>query len=79
MLIDLNQKPQAGDSFPLTLTFEKAGPRDVTVKVEPLGAMGPSDGADVTHNGTRGAADQNRLPRKAMSRDGSHSTQEPGL
>jgi copper(I)-binding protein len=44
MLIDLNQKLKPGDSFPLTLTFEKAGRHDVTVKVEPLGAMGPSDG-----------------------------------
>jgi periplasmic copper chaperone A len=44
MLIDLNQKLKAGDSFPLTVTFEKAGSRDVTVKVERLGAMGPSDG-----------------------------------
>jgi periplasmic copper chaperone A len=43
MLIDLNQKLKAGDSFPLTLTFERAGSRDVTVKVERLGAMGPSD------------------------------------
>ena len=44
MLIDLNRKLKAGDSFPLTLTFEKAGSRDVTVTVERLGAMGPSDG-----------------------------------
>src|ERR1700722_5204891 len=43
MLIDLNQKLKAGDSFPLTLIFQKAGSRDVTVKVERLGAMGPSD------------------------------------
>src|ERR1700722_10546176 len=43
MLIELNQKLKAGDSFPLTLIFQKAGSRDVTVKVERLGAMGPSD------------------------------------
>jgi periplasmic copper chaperone A len=43
MLIDLNQKLTAGDSFPLTLTFEKAGSREVTVRVERLGAMGPTD------------------------------------
>lgn len=43
VLIDLNQKLKVGDSFPLTLTFHKAGNRDVTVKVERLGAMGPSD------------------------------------
>jgi periplasmic copper chaperone A len=45
MLIDLHQKLKAGDSFPLTLTFAKAGPRVVTVKVERLGAMGPTDDA----------------------------------
>ena len=45
MLIDLHQKLKAGDSFPLTLTFEKAGPRVVAVKVERLGAMGPTDDA----------------------------------
>jgi periplasmic copper chaperone A len=38
MLIDLKQKLKAGETFPLTVTFEKAGPRNVTVKVEPLGA-----------------------------------------
>lgn len=43
MLIDLNKPLKAGDSFPLTLTFEKAGPRDVMVTVERLGAMGPSE------------------------------------
>jgi copper(I)-binding protein len=45
MLIDLNQKLKVGDRFPLTLTFEKAGRRDVSVRIEPLGAMGPSEGA----------------------------------
>ena len=46
MLIDLKSKLKAGDRFPLTLTFEKAGPRAVSVQVEPLGARGPS--ADAT-------------------------------
>jgi periplasmic copper chaperone A len=49
MLIELNQKLKAGDSFPLTLTFEKAGSRDVTVKVERLGAMGPADDGNMNH------------------------------
>ena len=44
MLIDLQQKLKAGDSFPLTVTFQKAGARDVMVHVERLGAMGPTDG-----------------------------------
>jgi copper(I)-binding protein len=49
MLTELNQKLKAGDSFPLTLTFEKAGNRDVTVKVERLGAMGPTDDGNMNH------------------------------
>ncbi len=59
MLIDLNQKLKAGDSFPLTLTFEKAGDREVTVKVEPLGSMGPTDDAGTSQKaGLPGAARQ---------------------
>lgn len=34
MLFDLKQPLKAGDSFPLTLQFEKAGAVEVTVKVE---------------------------------------------
>jgi copper(I)-binding protein len=41
MLMGLNQPLQAGQSFPLTLSFEKAGQREVTVAVEKAGAMGP--------------------------------------
>jgi len=41
MLMGLNQPLQAGQSFPLTLSFEKAGQREVTVAVEKPGAMGP--------------------------------------
>ena len=41
MLQGLNETLQAGKSFPLTLTFEKAGPREVEVAVEKPGAMGP--------------------------------------
>lgn len=42
MLIGLNQPLQEGRSFPLTLDFEKAGPRTVTVAVEKAGARGPA-------------------------------------
>ena len=39
-------KPLAeGQSFPLTLTFAKAGTREVTVKVEKIGSMGPGTAA----------------------------------
>jgi copper(I)-binding protein len=41
MLMGLNQPLQADQSFPLTLSFEKAGQREVTVAVEKPGAMGP--------------------------------------
>ncbi len=39
MLIGLNQPLRAGQSFPLTLTFAKAGPREVKVAVTGPGAM----------------------------------------
>lgn len=45
MLMDLKQPLKDGDSFPLTLTFEKAGNIPVTVKVGKIGAMGPSQDA----------------------------------
>ncbi len=38
MLMGLNQPLREGQSFPLTLNFEKAGPRTVTVTVEKAGA-----------------------------------------
>ena len=41
MLQGLNQPLQAGGTFPLTLTFEKAGQKQVEVAVEKAGAMGP--------------------------------------
>lgn len=42
MLIGLKKPLQAGQSFPLTLTFDKAGTRTVNVAVERIGAMGPA-------------------------------------
>jgi len=42
MLIDLKAPLKLGDSFPMSLTFEKAGTIQVTVKVEKPGAMGPN-------------------------------------
>ena len=53
MLIDLKQKLKAGDSFPLTVTFEKAGSRNVTVKVERLGATAFTDDAGVGDHPTK--------------------------
>jgi copper(I)-binding protein len=42
MLLGLNGPLREGQSFPLTLTFEKAGTREVTVAVEKPGAGGPA-------------------------------------
>ena len=41
MLEGLNEPLQAGKSFPLTLTFEKTGQKQVDVAVEKAGASGP--------------------------------------
>ncbi|MGA8754959.1 MAG: copper chaperone PCu(A)C [Stellaceae bacterium] len=41
MLMGLKQPLKAGQSFPLTLTFVKAGTRTVNVAVEKVGASGP--------------------------------------
>jgi copper(I)-binding protein len=45
MLMGLNHPLREGQSFPLTLDFEKAGPRTVTVSVEKVGAKGPGPAA----------------------------------
>jgi hypothetical protein len=45
MLMGLKQPLREGESFPLTLDFEKAGPRTVTVAVEKVGAKGPGPAA----------------------------------
>jgi hypothetical protein len=42
MLMGLSGPLREGQSFPLTLTFEKAGAREVTVAVEKAGAAGPA-------------------------------------
>ena|SRR5579862_5755104 len=42
MLMDLKSPLVAGQSFAVTLTFEKAGKIEATAKVEKVGAMAPS-------------------------------------
>jgi hypothetical protein len=42
MLMGLGGPLQEGQSFPLTLSFEKAGTREVSVAVEKPGAAGPA-------------------------------------
>lgn len=45
MLLGLTHPLREGQSFPLTLDFEKAGSRTVTVTVEKVGATGPAPAA----------------------------------
>lgn len=45
MLMGLKEALRAGQSFPLTLHFEKAGDREVNVAVEAVGASGPNRAA----------------------------------
>ena len=49
MLMDLKAPLVAGQSFPLTLTFEKAGTVEAMVTVGGVGASGPADGHDMQH------------------------------
>ncbi len=44
MLMDLTEPLVEGSSFPLTLTFAKAGKIEVTVKVQKVGASSPDMG-----------------------------------
>ena len=44
MLTKLAQPLKVGQSFPMTFTFEKAGPITVTVKVQKIGATGDAMG-----------------------------------
>jgi len=41
MMMGLKSKLVEGETFPLTLTFEKAGTVTVEIKVEAIGYMGP--------------------------------------
>jgi copper(I)-binding protein len=45
MLLGLNRPLQEGESFPLTLNFERAGPLSVTATVQKLSATGPGTSA----------------------------------
>lgn len=47
MLIGLKKPLTAGETFPLTLTFEKAGNISVTVPVQAMGAMRDDKGDDM--------------------------------
>lgn len=49
MLTGLAKPLEAGQSFPLTLDFVKAGKKEVMVSVEKVGAAGPTGGAGGTN------------------------------
>ena len=49
-LAGLKQPLKAGESFPLTLSFEKAGRRDVTVSIVKPGGRAPEGGAGMKMN-----------------------------
>src|SRR5713101_9875046 len=49
MVVGLNQPLKEGQSFPLTLTFEKAGTEDVSVPVAKVGAMQHGDMSPTAH------------------------------
>ncbi len=57
MLMGLKQPLKQGETFPLTLTFEKAGEVQVTVKVEGPGAMG----ADAMDHGSMSHMDHDQM------------------
>jgi copper(I)-binding protein len=60
MLQGLHEPLRAGQSFPLTLTFEKAGTQQVAVAIETIGATGaagPAGGADM-------ATPAHRMPKQ---------------
>jgi len=44
LMLRIKQQLKQGETFPLTLTFEKAGPIEVTVKVGKVGAMDDMNG-----------------------------------
>jgi copper(I)-binding protein len=50
MLVGLKQPLKEGQTFPLALTFAKAGKVDVTVPVAKIGAMQPGDMAPMVHD-----------------------------
>jgi copper(I)-binding protein len=75
MLMNLKHPLKEGDSFPLTLTFERAGRREVTVKIEKAGEMDAVDHAGTDH----GATDHGAMDHGAMHHEGSdHHVANPG-
>jgi periplasmic copper chaperone A len=75
MLMNLKHPLKEGDSFPLTVTFERAGRRQVTVKIEKAGAMDAMDHTSTDH----GAMNHGAMDHGAMHHEGSdHHVENPG-
>lgn len=65
MLMGLKQPLKKGDTFPLTLSFEKAGTKEVAVAVEAAGAMGPqAAGPSKAPGGDMGSMPMGNMPMK---------------
>src|SRR5229473_3256837 len=58
MVVGLKQPLKEGQTFPLTLTFEKAGKIEVTVPIEKVGAMQGGSMGSMTHG-----ADEQKIGR----------------
>ena len=56
MLMDIKDRPPAGQTFAGTLVFEKAGTLSITYKVEPFGTRVPGDGGQAAKSGHKGSA-----------------------
>ena len=65
MLLGLKQPLRAGESFPLTLEFEKAGKREVSVAVEKAGATAPAQPAAAEHADAGPELTEGRMARSA--------------
>ncbi len=50
MLVDLKAQLKEGDRIKATLTFEKAGPVEVTINVEGIGAQHPTPAMNMDHS-----------------------------
>jgi copper(I)-binding protein len=55
MLEGLTHPLKEGEQFPVTLVFEKAGTKQVSVAVGKVGAMGPPAAASMDHHDTHAA------------------------
>jgi copper(I)-binding protein len=49
MVVGLKQPLKEGQTFPLTLNFEKAGKEEVIVSVTKVGAVQPGDAGSISH------------------------------